>query len=58
MDFQIREPLHPLLGAMKKTNVMMAVQAAQECRCSNSIYAFFFDFHRSCRQTRASRSMR
>ena len=36
MDFQIREPLHPLLGAMKKTNVMMAVQAAQECRRSNS----------------------
>ena len=30
MDFQIREPLHPLLGAMKQTNVMMAVQAAQE----------------------------
>ena len=30
MDFQIREPLHPLLGAMKETNVMMAVQAAQE----------------------------
>jgi hypothetical protein len=30
MDFQIREPLHPLLGALKKTNVMMAVQAAQE----------------------------
>ena len=27
---QIREPLHPLLGAMKQTNVMMAVQAAQE----------------------------
>ena len=30
MDFQIREPLHPLLGALKRTNVMMAVQAAQE----------------------------
>ena len=30
MDFQIREPLHPLLGALKHTNVMMAVQAAQE----------------------------
>ena len=42
MDFQIREPLHPLLGAMKKTNVMMAVQAAQECRRSNSLCVFFF----------------
>ncbi|KAH8044423.1 alpha-glucuronidase [Aureococcus anophagefferens] len=30
MDFQIREPLHPLLGAMNRTNVMMEVQAAQE----------------------------
>lgn len=30
MDFQIREPLHPLLGALKRTNFMMAVQAAQE----------------------------
>jgi alpha-glucuronidase len=30
MDFQVREPLHPLLGAMPNTNVMMAVQAAQE----------------------------
>eukprot|EP00935_MAST-01C_sp_MAST-1C-sp1_P002178 g2178.t1 len=30
IDFQIREPLHPLLGAMKHTNVMMEVQATQE----------------------------
>ena len=30
MDFQVREPLHPLLGALQHTNVMMAVQAAQE----------------------------
>ena len=30
MDFQIREPLHPLLGSMLKTPVMMEVQAAQE----------------------------
>jgi len=30
MDFQIREPLHPLLGSMRKTPVMMEVQAAQE----------------------------
>ena len=30
MDFQIREPMHPLLGALKKTNVMLEVQAAQE----------------------------
>lgn len=30
MDFQIREPLHPLLGGLKRTHVMMEVQAAQE----------------------------
>ena len=30
MDFQIREPLHPLLGGLSKTNVMMEVQCAQE----------------------------
>jgi len=30
LDFQIREPLNPLFGAMRKTNVMMEVQAAQE----------------------------
>jgi alpha-glucuronidase len=30
MDFQIREPLHPLLGGLRKTNVMMEVQCAQE----------------------------
>jgi alpha-glucuronidase len=30
MDFQIREPLHPLLGGLSNTNVMMEVQAAQE----------------------------
>ena len=30
MDFQIREPLHPLLGGLKHTNVMMEVQCAQE----------------------------
>jgi len=38
MDFQIREPLHPLLGAMKNTNVMMEVQAAQEYT-GNQIHA-------------------
>lgn len=30
MDFQIREPVSPLLGALKKTNRMMEVQIAQE----------------------------
>ena len=30
MDFQIREPLHPLLGGLRHTNVMMETQAAQE----------------------------
>jgi alpha-glucuronidase len=30
MDFQIREPVSPLFGAMKKTNEMMEFQIAQE----------------------------
>lgn len=30
MDFQIREPISPLFGAMKKTNLMLEVQVAQE----------------------------
>lgn len=30
MDFQIREPVSPLLGALKKTNRMLEVQIAQE----------------------------
>lgn len=30
MDFQIREPLSPLFGGMKKTNMMMEFQIAQE----------------------------
>ena len=30
MDFQIREPVHPLFGAMKKTNLMLELQIAQE----------------------------
>lgn len=30
MDFQIREPVSPLLGGLKKTNQMMEVQVAQE----------------------------
>ena len=29
-DFQIREPLQPLIGALKNTNIMMEVQASQE----------------------------
>ena len=29
-DFQVREPVHPLFGAMPKTNLMMEVQIAQE----------------------------
>ena len=28
MDFQIREPLHPLFGALNKTNVLMETQVA------------------------------
>lgn len=30
MDFQIREPVHPLFGGLKKTNQMLEVQIAQE----------------------------
>ena len=30
MDFQVREPLHPLLGGLKRTNVMMETQVTQE----------------------------
>lgn len=30
MDFQVREPVSPLFGAMKNTNLMLEVQAAQE----------------------------
>ncbi|MBR6151249.1 MAG: alpha-glucuronidase [Lachnospiraceae bacterium] len=30
MDFQIREPISPLLGGLKKTNQMLEVQVAQE----------------------------
>ena len=30
MDFQVREPVHPLFGAMKHTNMMLEVQIAQE----------------------------
>lgn len=30
MDFQVREPVSPLLGSMKRTNQMLEVQLAQE----------------------------
>ena len=30
MDFQVREPVSPLFGALKKTNMFLEVQAAQE----------------------------
>ncbi|MED9905056.1 MAG: alpha-glucuronidase [Lachnospiraceae bacterium] len=30
IDFQVREPVSPLLGGLKKTNQMLEVQAAQE----------------------------
>lgn len=30
MDFQVREPVSPLLGGLEKTNQMLEVQAAQE----------------------------
>ncbi len=30
MDFQIREPIHPLMGGLRRTNQMLEVQIAQE----------------------------
>ncbi len=30
MDFQVREPVHPLFGGLERTNQMLEVQAAQE----------------------------
>lgn len=30
MDFQVREPVSPLFGGLKKTNMMLEVQIAQE----------------------------
>ena len=30
MDFQVREPVHPLFGGLTKTNQMLEVQIAQE----------------------------
>ena len=30
MDFQVREPVSPLFGALKNTNMILEVQAAQE----------------------------
>ena len=30
MDFQVREPISPLFGALKKTNMLLEVQIAQE----------------------------
>lgn len=30
MDFQVREPVHPLFGGLRKTNQMLEVQIAQE----------------------------
>ena len=30
MDFQVREPVSPLFGGLKKTNMILEVQIAQE----------------------------
>ncbi len=30
VDFQVREPVHPLFGGLKKTNMMLELQVAQE----------------------------
>lgn len=52
MDFQVREPVHPLFGAMKNTNLMLEVQAAQEYTgqqrhvcCLLPMFREILDFH-------------
>ncbi len=52
MDFQVREPVHPLFGAMKNTNLMLEVQIAQEYTgqqrhvcCLLPMFREILDFH-------------
>lgn len=55
MDFQIREPVSPLLGGLKKTNQMLEVQLAQEYTGHQidlcyliPLYKEVLDFHTYC----------
>ena len=60
MDFQIREPAHPLFGVLNRTNVMLEVQAVW--LAASSLSLFFLPecspLSRRPRSTRASRSTR
>lgn len=57
MDFQIREPVSPLLGGLRKTNQMLEVQVAQEYTGHQIDVCFLIplfkevlDFHTYCKE--------
>ncbi len=57
MDFQIREPVSPLLGGLKKTNQMLEVQVAQEYTGHQidvcyliPMFKEVLDFHTFCKE--------
>lgn len=57
MDFQIREPISPLLGGLKKTNQMLEVQVAQEYTGHQidvcyliPMFKEILDFHTYCKE--------
>lgn len=57
MDFQIREPISPLLGGLKKTNQMLEVQLAQEYTGHQidvcyliPMFKEVLDFHTYCKE--------
>ncbi|MBE5874203.1 MAG: alpha-glucuronidase [Lachnospiraceae bacterium] len=57
MDFQIREPISPLLGGLKKTNQMLEVQVAQEYTGHQidvcyliPLFKEVLDFHTYCKE--------
>lgn len=57
MDFQIREPISPLLGGLKKTNQMLEVQVAQEYTGHQidvcyliPMFKEVLDFHTYCKE--------
>lgn len=57
MDFQIREPISPLLGGLQKTNQMLEVQVAQEYTGHQidvcyliPLFKEVLDFHTYCKE--------
>ncbi|MGN0167017.1 MAG: alpha-glucuronidase [Acetatifactor sp.] len=57
MDFQIREPVSPLLGGLRKTNQMLEVQVAQEYTGHQidvcyliPLFKEVLDFHTYCKE--------